>query len=362
MPTWPVTEAPQPDESISSWLIRSALGLGCDPISLTGWLWPQWRAWTYDLDRGLTKDKQLVLAGSTGISRSSFEAASLSGVAANFSARALPKHGIWPWIQALGARNRRYRGGLQVCPSCFRGDPIPYYRKHWRFSWVTACPQHKAQLVDRCPGCNSPLEPQRLEAIHAKVLSICASCGFDFRFSPQASTPVDAIEFQQLSQSVLIEGGGSINAQVVSCTEWFDVCRFLLVILRRSMLLPDSILAQSLERACGRMVELSPDKLAFQLELLDVEARAELMAGLFRLVTNLQPLSEELWNAKASASCFADKNDRVPAPLTFIVDALAQPKTRRASKSRSSASTPRSKVSVMRSWARLKRKYRVSIK
>ncbi len=44
-------------EVFSSWLIRSALDVGCSPMVLIEALWGKWRALTIDLDKGVDAEK-----------------------------------------------------------------------------------------------------------------------------------------------------------------------------------------------------------------------------------------------------------------------------------------------------------------
>ena len=42
--------------------------------------------------------------------------------------------------------------GRRFCPACLAD--YPYHRAAWDLALVTACPEHKARLVARCPACN----------------------------------------------------------------------------------------------------------------------------------------------------------------------------------------------------------------
>lgn len=358
MSRWPIEVELKEDESLSSWLIRSALSLGCDPIVLTGWLWPKWRAWTFDLDRGLDADKLSDLIKCSGLNKSVFEDASLQGGASKFSTRDLPKHGVWPWIQALGARNRRYRGGIQYCPLCFDCDLTPHMRRHWRFSWVTACDKHAVQMIDCCPDCHRPIESHRLKALDATVLSQCPNCGFDYRSSPILSAFKESTEFQRTALMILNSGGVTIGGIFVSTQEWFDLCRHLVMLIRRSVYLPQSALAISLRKSCPGAPIISTDKLTLQLELLNIGVRTELLACLHHLLKNLETFSQNLERTGALKTCLVDKYGDIPVSLHFLFHALAKPDSRVYGSRIPRPPKPKSKVSIMKSWVRLKRKYR----
>lgn len=81
-----------------------------------------------------------------------------------------------------------------VCPDCLA--EAGYMRHHWGHAYVTACPIHHIQLVDRCDSCGESLSPER------DHIDQCA-CGHELRRLPrQASTP------SQHWLSSLITSGG----------------------------------------------------------------------------------------------------------------------------------------------------------
>ncbi len=73
-------------------------------------------------------------------------------------------------VIARGWKALHRRAGEAVCPQCLQEGS--YIRNYWEHTFVTACPQHGCQLLERCPSCEAWLDTER-EHIHA-----CA-CGYD---------------------------------------------------------------------------------------------------------------------------------------------------------------------------------------
>lgn len=96
---------------------------------------------------------------------------------------------------------RLYRSQADaVCPACLAD--APYLRHHWAHAYVTACPEHRIQLVDRCDDCGQPL------SAHRPHIDRC-ECGHDLlRLPRRASTPT------QHWLSALIASGGEQTGHV----------------------------------------------------------------------------------------------------------------------------------------------------
>lgn len=221
---WTLRVSPLPDELFSTWLVRAALAQGCDPMHLTGSLWSGWRAWTVDLDRGLTPARLAVLAARSGVSSHRLEAAMLHPLLAAIAPGVKRSQATWPWMLAQGSRNRRRQGGLQFCATCLAEDETPYFRRFWRLAWHVGCIRHGTLLSDHCSRCHSPVEPHRLCAMD-KTLCRCPSCGHDLR---QASAPkvcADALAFQQAADCVLEAGHGVWAAVQVDRDRWFSLAK-----------------------------------------------------------------------------------------------------------------------------------------
>lgn len=219
---WTIRVLLLPDELFSTWLVRAALAQGCDPMHLTSSLWPRWRAWTIDLDRGLKADRLAVLAARSGLEVSRLEAAMLHPVLAAIAPGIKPEQAKWPWLLSQGSRNRRRRGGLQFCPSCLAEDATPYFRRAWRLAWHVGCPRHGRLLADHCGRCLAPVEPHRVCAVDV-TLCRCSTCGHDLRDTTTVEACADALAFQVAADQVLASGRGTWSASEVARVVWFEL-------------------------------------------------------------------------------------------------------------------------------------------
>lgn len=216
---WTIRVEPLSDELFSTWLVRAALAQGCDPMHLTGWLWPTWRAWTVDLDRGVRRDRLATLANRSGVNISRIEAAMLPTLLAAVAPDEKAEKSVWPWVLSRGSRNRRRNGGLQFCPQCLDQDTTPYFRRTWRLAWHIGCAQHGTLLADHCGHCYSPIEPHRVRG--SDPIWRCPSCGLDLRETETEVACADAMAFQSVADLVLSSGQGMWRGSVVSCEAWF---------------------------------------------------------------------------------------------------------------------------------------------
>jgi TniQ len=204
---WGIMVPLLPNELFSSWLARAALTQGCDPLVLAGDVWPTWRVWTIDLDRGIAPNRLEHLAKVSGIEKLSFETAMLRPTAQLITADICERVAVWPWTLALGSRNRKRHGGLQYCPVCLSLDAKPHFRLQWRCAWYLGCALHGCALRDNCPHCYTPIEPHRLTAMD-RHMAICASCKGDLRTANVVDAPFEALAFQEAADQVLAKREG----------------------------------------------------------------------------------------------------------------------------------------------------------
>ena len=202
----PYRSKPQPDESLSSWIARIAVGNGLRLHTFSHLTWPGRQIWNRDVD-GLS-DRALVekMASVTGTPLDRAD----KTVIASLEGWLFEKHcpnSTTRWVLRAGVyhRIRRYCG-QQYCPRCLAEDEKPYYRLAWRQAWVTACPTHKSLLLERCPQCRSPVMFHR-PAMKARPIVECGQCGFDLRKAPIRGV-VDslALTFQVANAQILERG------------------------------------------------------------------------------------------------------------------------------------------------------------
>lgn len=247
-------------ELFSTWLVRAALAQGCDPLILTGFVWPRWRAWTRDLDRGLDDRQMNLLTAASGISGTDLEEATLRPTMAAITPDVRSSFGSWPWMLAQGARNRRRFGGLAYCPACLEASPEPWFKRHWRLGWHVGCERHGILLVDHCWTCRAPIEPHRCKALDG-VLSRCPSCGSDLRNGPTAAVCPEALAFQMAADKVVADGRGIWADTCLDAPQWFARAKadaFGCLWIRAIDDLPDALtfLPLNLQRPSERVLRL----------------------------------------------------------------------------------------------------------
>jgi len=99
--------------------------------------------------------------------------------------------------------------GDAVCPACLAQSG--HLRHAWEHAYVTACPHHRIQLVDRCDACGEWLSPHRTH------IDRCA-CGHDLRELPRVpSSPA------QHWLSALIGSAGRTSAGIAPTLKGVDI-------------------------------------------------------------------------------------------------------------------------------------------
>jgi len=345
-----------PDESITSWLVRTALRHGCSPPTLTLWLWPGWRFWKLDADRGIPEERMAVLARASGIPEEALKAATIMSVAARVQGGHLNTYSAWPWTLTIGARNLKRNGGIQFCPACLQEGKTPYFRLPWRFAWHTGCAVHKTALLDRCPECSSVVTPHRLPA-RAPHAVVCATCEADLQEAKPQRCPPEALAFQRAADEVALEGLGNCYGGTWEAATWFAVADFLVALIRRANRSPTQSLSYLL-RSNGVMVPRHiPPIPGARVERLRVEDRRDLLAGVWRLMTlNAKQLRTALNASGITRQGWCEKGRNVPEPLAQFLPELPESLARRAYRRRRPRTGPRPRHEVAVMMNRLKRK------
>ena len=353
---WAVVAPLLPDEIISSWLIRTAMMQGCDPMTLTFAVWPKWRIWTQDADRFANEDRIDRLCDLSGIENNAFQSAILLPIANQIYGKTPPEKSAWKWIVAPGARNTKRHSGIQYCPTCLKNDARPYFRLQWRFAWHTGCKLHGHALLDRCHVCNAPVEYHRLQA-EDKLITICATCRSDLRAASIHNCSPDALKFQQAADDVLLNEGGLFQESPISVTAWFELANYFVSLVRVAQRGGNEPLNKFLRLIGVQFPVSAPMQPGNHLEILQAHDREKLLATLFPMMSaNKIQFDEALQKSNITKQGFTGHGLALPAWIKTTAASL--PCAERESSTRSIARLegPRPKYQVKRMMARLQRK------
>ncbi|MEO7692220.1 MAG: TniQ family protein [Sphingomonas sp.] len=213
---WPYRPRPLPDELLSSYMVRLALGMDLKPITFLNTVWGSARnLLAQDLDNFVPQRVAARIEVGAGVNPEEIKAMALP----DYVGTLLTSHnarGRNPWLLPITIdNNRRRRHGLQFCPICLGTDPAPYFRKRWRVGFVTSCAAHGVLLRDRCATCDEP--------VHQHVAASprhCSACGAGLCAPTTAIARHDHITWQArleagLDQRWIMLGGEPTRAHVV---------------------------------------------------------------------------------------------------------------------------------------------------
>ncbi|HUX89244.1 MAG TPA: TniQ family protein [Gallionellaceae bacterium] len=353
---WVITVPLMQDEVISSWLVRAALTQGCDPLVLSGQLWPKWRIWTGDADRFFTDERIKHLSKVSGIPTEALRAATLCSVASQIFGGTLPDKMMWPWMLALGARNTKRRSGLQYCPACLAEDAKPYYRLQWRFAWHTGCEWHNVLLRDRCHACKAPVEPHRLLAEDRSIV-ICATCKADLRDASISPWATEASAFQCMADHVVCQNQGMFQGHAVVASEWFELACFFVRLLRRANHSGIEALRNFIDRLGSTLPGSFPVASELRIELLQTQERQKLIGSFYPLMlTNKKRFENALIESGITLQGFCEKDESLPQMLQWVTSFLPDKPRSRTPRSERTLTAPRPRHEVMRMMAKLQRR------
>lgn len=353
---WTVVAPLLPDEIISSWLVRTALMQGCDPMTLTLAVWPKWRIWTQDADRFFNEDRFDQICDLSGIEKTALQAASLYPIANQVYGKKPPAKAAWAWFVAPGARNTKRHSGIQYCSTCLKNDVKPYFRIQWRFAWHTGCKAHGHALLDRCHACNAPVEYHRLQA-EDKLITVCATCKVDLRAASVRSCLPDALKLQQVADDVLINGIGPFQGSAMSVTSWFELANYFVSLIRVAQRGENEPLSKFLKLIGVQLPVGIPIQPGNQLEFLQTHDRERLLAALFPMMSaNKIQFDVALQKSAITRQGFAGHGLVSPTWIRTTAASLPSAPREKSTQSTSRRDGPRSRYQVKRMMARLQRK------
>ena len=351
------------DESISSWLIRAALNQGCDALTFTQFYWPDYRLWTYDVDKGFQHiDEQIHedLAILASVHQHAFDDKTLMSFAKSMKLSKSYQQINIPWTQPLNKRNRRSLLGHQYCPLCMQSNKEARLKLSWRFSWSLYCVQHQIKLQSSCTQCGQPYQPQMLEA-NMRHINHCHSCKKKLsQVCDDKSTFVTndyAYKFQIMASNVYVDGFGHAFDQKISMKKWFELMSFYVNVVRHGISKPDYMFGKLLRSFGIDINTIKPPKTGLRLNQLPIDERIELLGYAIRLhhidanswISNCNDL-----NVTQNSFNWGKRNT-IPEAFKSIYEQLPFIDNSKR-KSRDNLNNPRAPESVMKQWERLKRK------
>ena len=352
-PRWTIPVSLLPDESIGSFLTRAALAHGCSATTLTTWVWPGWRAWTTDVDRGLAIDRIEPLAQQAGIDASDFRRASIAPVATRIEGRLPDPNTGWKWI--LARSNSAGKRTTQHCPQCLADDDVPHLRVQWRFAWHTVCPRHHSTLTDRCTRCAAAIRPHRLDQT-AQHLAQCTQCGADMRTGETTRCIPDALGFQSAADRVLRLGRGTCFGLPAAGPDWFETASFCASLLRRAASQWTSALDRLLNELQVEPPSTSPALPGARIERLQTRDREQVIAGVWRIMDrSVDELKAAVEESGISRQGLCERGGKMPTRISGLFTDLPDRGRSRYVRQTTLRRGPRSRGEVLRMMKRLER-------
>lgn len=354
---WPISLPVLPDEALSSWILRAALSLSCEPSTFATFLWGSYQVWGHDLDRGLKDNDYDQLSEYTGISIENFRNATFDKVLPNIVDDYKKDRVILPWILTRSARFRHCHNGFQFCPQCFVEDELPYFRLYWRYAWHSVCSKHKVRLSDQCFKCLRPVQPTMLGLEH-KFLCICAFCKVDLRNTPQLISDNNYLMTQNQIDQVVKDGFLNLYGCCIDSISWFKYLKLLIQLVRRLEVTSNLQFLGFAKELGVDINRLSMMSTGLSLESIPSDERYELMSAVFMLsrhsFTELVELAK-CYHLKRSVMW--DKSSECPDFFRPYFNCLEKGKRQLGQQPVLGAVSIKTQVLVRRKWNRFLRKY-----
>lgn len=192
----PIRTKPIDGEILSSFIIRSSIATGSDPLGFSGAIWPDKRVWTLDIDRYMSDDDLLILSNATGVETHDLKKLTLNHALSELFKVTPSTLAAWDWITPISSRNRTRVNGLHYCADCIQESPI-YFRLNWRIGWNVACEKHGHLLHISCPKCNTSISPHLINYLSTD-LKLCVKCGHDMTNVKRITASPKVIKLQKL--------------------------------------------------------------------------------------------------------------------------------------------------------------------
>jgi len=223
---WPAPVPLVAAESFSSWFCRLAWSHGLSAGELYGIALPGGRMFRCDLDR--LADRQLIagLADGTGIDADLIESRTFRRWASTIYGDD-DGLGRLRWLPTATIGRHRSSFGQQICPECLADDGGAQLLMEWRLGFVHSCPVHRRLLIDRCPGCGSPIQSLAAPAGVGRF-DLCVACGGHLEAPTADPTSSDDLALQACHVLVAETGQASLGTYgAIHPLLYFEILRLV---------------------------------------------------------------------------------------------------------------------------------------
>jgi hypothetical protein len=207
---WPARVPLAAGESFASWFCRLAWSHGLTAGELYGVALPGGRMFRFDLDR--LADRQLIagLSVGTGIAADEIESRTFRHWAPTIYGDD-DGLGRLRWLPTATIGRHRSSFGQQICPDCLAAPGGAQLSMEWRLGFVHSCPVHRRLLIDRCPGCGSPIQPLAAPVGRGRF-DLCVACGGQLGSEAADPTSLADLTLQASHLRVAETGQASLGA------------------------------------------------------------------------------------------------------------------------------------------------------
>lgn len=210
------------NETVTSWLVRSAMNQGCSLNTFRDFYWKPYKLnKVRDADLGFNAIEPQIhqdMAVLSSTTKNKFDNQNLS----YFNKRATKN----PLLLLPYSNYTKY--GHSYCPLCFASDDVPYLRLDWRMSYYIFCDTHKTALVTSCPHCGEPYKPQLLN-FPIRQINFCHSCSEDISIGHDLLLANnEEMSFQNKLIAIKKAGEVDVFGCKTSFRQWLDYITYLI--------------------------------------------------------------------------------------------------------------------------------------
>jgi transposase len=215
---------PQADEALCSWLCRLSARIGFTPCQMGKWAFQinahidrhWWRRPDRPTLTRIAEQARLPIARVRAMTLVDYANAHDDEAPGRFHAR----HSRHAGDSVSGGKP------IVVCPQCLAADADPYIRLSWTFSWTGICPEHRRNMLGRCPTCAATIRMPQMYSDTVSLLGACTQCGTAFSSAkPTPRARLVAITLQEELTRAKRQGRGQFAgmegswAEIVTCLD-----------------------------------------------------------------------------------------------------------------------------------------------